>query len=123
MASKKKNAKTPTPKPAKTAPTAQPAPAQPVPASQRTQAVSPAAANAGDKPLSALAAAARILSETDQALTCPELIAAMAAQGYWTSPAGKTPAATLYAAILREIKTKKDQARFRKSERGKFTRA
>jgi hypothetical protein len=44
----------------------------------------------------------------------------MAEKGYWTSPAGKTPAATLYAAILREIHTKKDQARFRKSERGKF---
>jgi hypothetical protein len=35
--------------------------------------------------LSALEAAARVLSEGQQALTCPELIAAMAAQGYWTS--------------------------------------
>jgi hypothetical protein len=32
-------------------------------------------------------------------MTCPELIAAMAAQGYWTSPAGKTPQATLHTAV------------------------
>jgi hypothetical protein len=30
----------------------------------------------------------------------------MAAKGYWTSPAGRTPTATLYSAILRELKTK-----------------
>jgi hypothetical protein len=47
----------------------------------------------------------------------------MAAQGSWSSPAGKTPAATLYAAILREIRTKKDQARFRKTGPGRFTQA
>ena len=56
-------------------------------------------------------------------MTCPELIQAMAAKGYWTSPAGKTPQATLYAAIAREIHIKKHQARFRKAERGKFTLA
>jgi hypothetical protein len=56
-------------------------------------------------------------------MTCPELIAAMAAQGYWTSPAGKTPQATLHAALTREIKSKKDQSRFRKTERGKFALA
>jgi hypothetical protein len=44
----------------------------------------------------------------------------MAAKGYWTSPGGKTPSATLYSAILRELKTKKGDARFRKTERGKF---
>ena len=44
----------------------------------------------------------------------------MADQGYWTSPAGKTPAATLYSAILRETKTKGSQARFQKTSRGHF---
>ena len=73
--------------------------------------------------LSALDAAARVLAETGQAMTCPELIAAMAARGYWTSPAGKTPSATLYAALTREIQTKKDRARFRKSAPGKFVLA
>jgi hypothetical protein len=44
----------------------------------------------------------------------------MTAKGYWTSPAGKTPASTLYAALSRELGTKKDPARFRKTGRGKF---
>jgi hypothetical protein len=64
-----------------------------------------------------------VLAETGKAMTCPELIAAMAARGYWTSPAGKTPSATLYAALTREIQTKKDRARFRKSAPGKFVLA
>ncbi len=81
-------------------------------------------AQAGGQPkLSALTAAAKVLAETRQAMTCKELIAAMAARGYWTSPAGKTPEATLYAALMREITTKKDQARFRKSGRGTFALA
>jgi hypothetical protein len=49
--------------------------------------------------LSALDAAAKVLSETGQALSCPELIAAMAAKGYWSSPKGKTPASTLYTVV------------------------
>ena len=72
------------------------------------------------KRLTALDAAARVLAESGRALSCGELIAAMAAKGYWTSPAGKTPSATLYAAMAREIKVKGAEARFRKSERGKF---
>ena len=41
-------------------------------------------------------------------------------KGYWKSPGGKTPHATLYSAILREIDAKGDAARFRKTDRGKF---
>src|SRR5260370_33880127 len=75
-------------------------------------------AQAGGQPsLSAVAAAVKVLAETGRAMTCKELIATMAAPGYWTSPAGKTPEATLYAALAREIKVKKDQARLRKSGR------
>jgi hypothetical protein len=70
--------------------------------------------------LSALDAAAKVLQEAGQPLNCQQLIQAMAAKGYWTSPAGKTPAATLYAAILRETKTKASQARFQKTSRGHF---
>jgi hypothetical protein len=44
----------------------------------------------------------------------------MAEKGYWTSPGGKTPAATLYSAILRELQTKGNDSRFKKTERGKF---
>jgi hypothetical protein len=56
-------------------------------------------------------------------MRCKELIAAMAAQGLWSSPDGKTPEARLYSAILREIGIKGDQARFRKVERGQFASA
>jgi hypothetical protein len=69
---------------------------------------------------SALDAAAKVLAETGQAMSCGELIAAMAAKGYWRSPRGRTPSGTLYSGILRELQTKGDKARFCKSERGKF---
>src|SRR6516165_7556635 len=83
------------------------------------------AAKAAEQPkkLSALDAAARVLGESGQAMNCQEMIEAMAAKGYWTSPGGKTPSSTLYSAILRELKTKGSDARFRKTERGKFARA
>lgn len=70
--------------------------------------------------LSALDAAARVLAETGTPMNTMELIQAMAAKGYWASPAGKTPQATLYAAILREIKSKGAASRFHRSDRGKF---
>jgi hypothetical protein len=76
-------------------------------------------AGAGKK-LSALDAAARVLAEAGSALSCQEMIAAMAAKGYWTSPGGKTPWATLYSAILRELATKGANARFVKTQRGQF---
>ena len=57
------------------------------------------------KKLSALDAAAKVLAETGQAMTCPALIEAMAAKGYWTSPGGKTPASTLYTAVTMLPKT------------------
>jgi hypothetical protein len=75
---------------------------------------------AADKKLGAIDAAAKLLAETGEPMTCREMIEAMAAKGYWTSPGGKTPQATLYSAILREIATKGAQARFKKTERGKF---
>ena len=72
------------------------------------------------KRVSALDAAAQVLQASGQAMRSQELIAAMAEQGLWSSPNGKTPHATLYAAILREINDKGGDARFRKVERGKF---
>ncbi len=78
------------------------------------------AADAKPKRVSALDAAAQVLRKSGQAMRAQEMIAAMAEQGLWSSPNGKTPHATLYAAILREITDKGEQARFRKVERGKF---
>jgi hypothetical protein len=76
-----------------------------------------------EKKLSALDAAARVLAESKAPMTCRELIEAMATKGYWSSPGGKTPHATLYSAMLREIATKGKDARFTKTERGKFAAA
>jgi hypothetical protein len=89
----------------------------------RTRNPKKAADDSKEKKLSALDAAAKVLGETGQAMSCPELISAMAAKGYWTSPGGKTPQATLYAAIAREIATKDALSRFRKADRGKFALA
>jgi hypothetical protein len=76
-----------------------------------------------EKKLSALDAAAKVLREMGQAMNCQELIATIAAKGYWTSPGGKTPHATLCAAMLREITIKAASSRFVKTERGKFALA
>ena len=123
MAAKKKTVPKRTPqRTAKTAPSGKSASPRPASASDPAKAAPPVPAGSPAR-LSALEAAARVLSASGQAMTCPELIAAMAAQGYWTSPAGKTPQATLHAALTREIKIKKDQSRFRKTERGKFALA
>lgn len=69
---------------------------------------------------SALDAAATVLADATGPMRTKEMIATMSERGLWTSPGGKTPEATLYAAILREITTKGDAARFRKHDRGLF---
>ena len=71
--------------------------------------------------LSQLDAAVKVLSESKEPLTTKQMIEAMAAKKYWTSPGGKTPQATLYSAILRELQNKGKEARFRKVDRGQFT--
>lgn len=70
--------------------------------------------------LSALEAAAKVLSNAAQPMGCRQMITAMGAQGLWVSPNGKTPAATLAAAMLREIKLKGRESRFKKVGRGLF---
>ncbi|HSG70496.1 MAG TPA: HTH domain-containing protein, partial [Planctomycetaceae bacterium] len=77
----------------------------------------------GDKKLSALDAAAKVLGESKEPLNAKQMIEKMAAKKYWTSPGGKTPHATLYAAILREINVKGKDARFKKTDRGHFVLA
>jgi hypothetical protein len=72
------------------------------------------------KRTSALDAAAEVLKKASKPMRAQELIAAMAEQNLWKSPGGKTPHATLYAAIIREIRDKGGEARFRKTERGQF---
>ena len=82
------------------------------------------ARSVADEPakLSALDAAALVLAGAPEPMSAPELIQAMAARNLWSSPNGKTPAATLSAAIGREIATKKTASRFQKTGRGRFAR-
>ena len=48
------------------------------------------------------------------------MLKVMLAKGLWKT-SGKTPHATIYAAIIREIQKKGSQSRFEKAARGKFT--
>jgi HB1, ASXL, restriction endonuclease HTH domain len=90
-------------------------------AGKRARAATPAPAeDAAPKRPSALDAAAQVLGGAAEPMTAPELIAAMAEHQLWTSPNGKTPAATLSAAIGREIKARGKNARFKKAGRGRF---
>jgi hypothetical protein len=72
------------------------------------------------KKVSAIDAAAQVLAGSKEAMNCKDLIEAMAKQGLWTSPGGKTPHATLYSAIIREIALKGKESRFVKKDRGQF---
>jgi hypothetical protein len=116
MTAKRKRT-SPDPAPKKKTPAKGPAPST----SERVSppAAAKAAKVAPSKP-SALDAAARVLRESSQPMSCPELIEQMAAKGYWTSPKGKTPASTLYAAIAREVKLKGAASRFNKTGPGRF---
>jgi hypothetical protein len=78
--------------PAPEAAAAEPEPATPKKASRQKKA-------AGDKKLSAIDAAAKVLTETGAAMNCQELIKVMAEKALWTSPGGKTPHATLYTVV------------------------
>lgn len=72
------------------------------------------------KHISGLDAAALVLAETGQPMNAKEIVEAALAKNLWKSPGGKTPHATVYSAIIREIATKGDESRFRKAERGRF---
>jgi hypothetical protein len=94
--------------------------ANPKPGKRPKAAKSEPAAEPAPRKASALDAAAQVLAGAPEPMTAPEMIAAMAAEGLWASPGGKTPAATLSAAIGREIKARGAAARFKKAGRGRF---
>ena len=74
----------------------------------------------GAKKASGLDAAARVLAEAKEPMGVKEIVEVAAQKGYWKSPGGKTPHATVYSAIIREIATKGKDARFKKVDRGRF---
>lgn len=71
------------------------------------------------KKASGLDAAAQVLKDAKQPMRCREIVQTMLDKGMWAT-SGKTPHATIYAAILREINTKGKDARFKKTDRGLF---
>ena len=75
------------------------------------------------KRMSCLDAAAKVLEESNEPMSVKQIVEVAESKGYWKSPGGKTPSATVYSAIIREIKTRGQEARFRKAERGRFVHA
>ncbi|XOV76043.1 MAG: HTH domain-containing protein [Phycisphaerales bacterium] len=68
--------------------------------------------------LSGLDMAAIVLAEAGEPLGTKEITTRVIAKGWKTR--GKTPAATLYAAMLREIADRGSDSRFAKTGRGEF---
>lgn len=75
------------------------------------------------KRVSLLDAAATVLASAKAPMKCVDMVTAVEAQGLWKRSAGKTPEATLYAAVIREIAAKGRESRFKKTERGTFASA
>lgn len=110
--------------PTKTTPTTRRAvKAKPAPkgAKAKPQAAKPAPAKPARR-LSGLSAAAQVLAEAKAPMNAHAIVKALLDQGLWQT-GGKTPHATIYAAMIREIATKGKEARFRKVGRGAFAAA
>ena len=71
------------------------------------------------KRMTGLDAAAKVLADAGKPLGCKTIVERMLATGLWKTT-GKTPAATIYAAIFREIAGRGSKSRFRKVDRGQF---
>ncbi|HUW35554.1 MAG TPA: winged helix-turn-helix domain-containing protein [Planctomycetota bacterium] len=75
-----------------------------------------------EKKMGLVSATIQILKDGANApMNVREMVEQVTAKGLW-SPArgGKTPAASLYASIFREIKQKGEASRFTQTDRGKF---
>lgn len=64
--------------------------------------------------------AAEMLARSKNPMACGEIVERAIEKGLWKTN-GRTPSATLYAAIIREIANKGKDARFKKVDRGLFT--
>lgn len=72
------------------------------------------------KRVSLLDAAARVLAGAKAPMQAKQIVDAVVERGLWKPGDGRTPHATLYAAMTREIAAKGKAARFRKVDRGQF---
>ncbi len=75
-----------------------------------------------DRPMSGLDAAANVLADAGKPMRIGEVMEVIQKKGLWASK-GKTPAATIFAAMIREISAKGADSRFIKKERGLFAAA
>lgn len=86
----------------------------------KASAAKPRKAGQGRGP-SGLDLAAQVLTKAKEPMRVADIAAAVIAAGWQTS--GKTPGATLNAAIIREIRDKGVESRFKKTDRGLFAAA
>lgn len=86
---------------------------------KKAKAEKPVKAAKPDKPMSGLDAAAKVLADVGKPMRAKDMVETALAKGYWKT-SGATPAATIYAAIIREIAAKGSGARFKKTDRGLF---
>lgn len=106
-------------KPAKKSPAKKKKAAKPAKASGKPAKATKPKAGKPDR-MGCLSAAVAVLVASSVPMTCQQIIDEAAAKGLWTTPGGKTPAATLRAAMSREIKEKGNESRFAKADRGLF---
>ena len=66
-----------------------------------------------------LAAAAEVLKDAAEPMSAKDIVTTALDRGLWATK-GKTPEATLYAAMIREIAAKGADSRFQKTGRGRF---
>lgn len=111
---------------AKPQPVTKPAAAPPTKPASRIAKTTASTSNAPSNPakvkqsLSGIDAAYRVLQESREPMNLRDITERAMSKGWW-SPAGKTPTATLAAAIGREIRTKSKHARFKKADRGLYS--
>jgi hypothetical protein len=89
-------------------------------APKATKAKAAKPAKAKREGMSALDAAAKVLSGRKTPMNAKELIDAMSEKGLWTSPGGATPHATLAAGLIKEIANKGKDSRFKKVAPGQY---
>jgi hypothetical protein len=73
----------------------------------------------GERKPGLLTLAADVLKDSKAPMDCKAIVEKVLAKGTWQTK-GKTPSATLYAAVIREIAAKGKDARFKKTDRGMF---
>jgi hypothetical protein len=74
------------------------------------------------KRLGLVDAAIQVMKETGEPMNCKDIVKVILEKKLWETT-GKTPDATLYSSILRDIQKKGAEARFKKVDRGQFALA